>query len=123
MQDQVSKSSVRDIALPLYNAKFWMQLMGVVMIIYGAIIAITIVGLIIAWLPIWVGVLLFQSASAINVAYNTDDRDAAIRSMEKLKMYFIINGVLMLIGIVLGVVGGFLGGMGAFMGMQQMGGM
>lgn len=123
MQDQVSNNSVRDIALPLYNAKFWMQLMGVVMIIYGVLIAISIVGLIIAWLPIWIGVLLFQSASAINVAYNTDDRDAAIRSMEKLKTYFIINGVLLLIGIVIGVALGFLGGMGAFMGMQQMGGM
>ena len=117
---------IKELALPLYNAKFWMQLMGVVMIIYGIMIGITIVGLIIAWLPIWIGVLLFQSASAIDKAFNMEDKDAALRSFEKLKVYFIINGVLLLIGIILGILGVFMGGlgmMGAMSGMEGMQGM
>lgn len=123
MQDMNHNAVVKDIMLPLYNAKFWMKLLGVAMIIYGVLAAITIVGLIIAWLPIWIGVLLFQSAKALEVAYGQGDSDAAIRAMDKLKVYFIINGVLLLIGIIFAILGIFLGGMGAMMGMGEMGGM
>lgn len=122
MQEMNPNAVVKDITLPLYNAKFWMKLIGVAMIIYGVLAAITIVGLIIAWLPIWIGVLLFQSAGALETAFSQGDAEAAIRAMDKLKVYFIINGVLLLIGILLGIAGVFLGGMGAMMGMQGMGG-
>ena len=46
---------VRTIIEPLHRAKFWMQLLGVVMILYGVLIALSIVGLIVAWIPIWAG--------------------------------------------------------------------
>lgn len=122
MQDLNPSAIVKDISLPLFNSKFWMKLMGVVMIVYGVLVVIFTfgIGLIVAWLPIWIGVLLFQSANAIDVAYNQGDQDAAIRAMDKLKLYFIINGVLLLIGIALAVLGFFMGGMAAFMGMQGM---
>lgn len=123
MQDINTESTIKDICLPLFNAKFWMKLIGVVMIIYGVLVALSIIGLLIAWLPIWIGVLLFQSANAIDAAYNQADQVAAVRAMDRLKVYFIINGVLMLIMIVLGVLGFLFGGMAAIMGMQNMGGM
>ena len=56
---------VREVSAPLFAAKVWMKFLGVLMIIYGVLIAFTIVGIIICWLPIWIGVLLFQSASAV----------------------------------------------------------
>ncbi|HEX7031342.1 MAG TPA: DUF5362 family protein [Gammaproteobacteria bacterium] len=121
MQDMNPSAIVKDISLPLFNAKFWMKLMGVFMIIYGVLVALTIVGILIAWLPIWIGVLLFQAASAIDAAYSQGDADAAVRAADKLKVYFIINGVLLLIGIILGVIAFMMGGMAAFMGMQGMG--
>ncbi|HEX6929186.1 MAG TPA: DUF5362 family protein [Gammaproteobacteria bacterium] len=117
MQDMNPGSVVKDIALPLYNAKFWMKLIGVVMIIYGAIVALTIVGIVVAWLPIWIGVLLFQAATAAEAAYSQGDQEAAIRATDKLKVYFIINGVMMLIGIILAVAAFFMGGMAALMSM------
>lgn len=123
MQDINTESIIKDICLPLFNAKFWMKLIGVVMIIYGVLVALSIIGLLIAWLPIWIGVLLFQSANAIDAAYNQADQAAAVRAMDRLKVYFIINGVLMLIMIILGVLGFLFGGMAAIMGMQNMGGM
>ena len=117
MQDMNPGAVVKDISLPLFNAKFWIKLMGVFMIIYGVLVALTIVGIIIAWLPIWVGVVLFQSASAIDVAYTNGDQEAAVRAMDKLKVYFIINGVLLLIGIIFGVIAVMFGGMAALTGM------
>ena len=77
--------------------------MGVIFIISGALNALSIVGIIIAWLPIWQGVLLLQSAGAIEQAYLSGNRNEMTRSLSKLKTYFIIMGVLTLIGIIVGV--------------------
>lgn len=126
MQDMNTEGVVKELTLPLFNARFWMKLMGVVMIVYGVLVALSIVGLIIAWLPIWIGVLLFQSAGALESAFQTGDRDAAIRGFEKLKLYFVINGVLMLIGVILAVIVFMMVGVAGLMGMdaamQGMGG-
>ncbi|MDX1455852.1 MAG: DUF5362 family protein [Gammaproteobacteria bacterium] len=102
-----NSNSIKDVALPLYNAKFWMQLVGVVLILQAAMIVLSTlgIGIIIAWLPGWLGILLFQSASHIDRAFNLDDREAAIRAMEKLKTYFVIQGVLFLLGVILSVLG------------------
>ena len=93
--------SVQEINSPLFQAKGWMKLIGVMSIIYGAINAITIVGIVIAWLPIWVGVIIFQSASAAEEAQLTGRKEPLIRSLNKLSLYFKIMGVLMLVGLVL----------------------
>jgi hypothetical protein len=69
---------IRAISEPLFRAKFWLQLVGVMMIIYGVLVAITIIGIIIAWLPIWMGVLLFQCAGQIERAHAADDAGAML---------------------------------------------
>jgi len=91
---------IRELSFPLYQCKGWMKFVAVMSIIGGILQALTIVGIIIAWLPIWTGVLLFQSASAVEQAYDGDRRDEMIRSLSKLKTYFIVMGVLTLIGII-----------------------
>jgi len=101
MNDQTGM--IRNLSYPLYNCKGWMKLLGVVYIIGGALQALTIFGIIIAWLPIWTGILLFQSASAITLAYEGDNQAEMTRALFKLKTYFIIMGVMTLIGIIIGV--------------------
>lgn len=105
---------------PLYRAKGWMKLVAVMMIIYGVLTALTIVGILIAWLPIWMGVLLFQSAGQVEIAFNASDEGALLTSLGKLKTYFTIMGILTLIGIVLFVLGFFMGMAGFMAAMQQM---
>lgn len=105
---------IRQISNSLYSAKGWMKLSGVLLIINGVFIALTIIGILIAWLPIWMGVLLFQSAGAVERAYNSEDEAALVESLSKLKTYFVIMGVLSLIGIVLAALS-FVGGMAGIM--------
>ena len=50
--------TVTNVMQPLHDAAGWMKLIGTLAIIQGVLLALTIVGLIIAWLPIWLGVLL-----------------------------------------------------------------
>lgn len=109
-------TSIQVISEPLARSNFWMKLLGVLLIIYGIMMAITIVGLLVAWLPIWLGVLLFQSASAATQANQTGDEAVLIRSLEKLKTYFTIMGILTLIGLILAILGFVTGMMGAMMG-------
>lgn len=80
-----------------------MKLIGIMNIISGALQALTIIGIVIAWLPIWIGVLLFQSAGAIEQAYEANSKAAMMTSLSKLKTYFIIMGILTLIGIIGGL--------------------
>ena len=87
---------MKDVALPLYQAKGWIRFLGVMMIIVGALYAVTIIGLLFAWLPIWLGVLLFQASSRIEYAYEGGGAVSFMESLQKLKTYFIINGVVVL---------------------------
>ena len=108
---------IRTICGGLYSAKGWMKLVGVLLIVYGVLTALTIVGIIVAWLPIWMGVLLFQSAKAVETCYEHSDPEFLVTSLNKLKTYFTIMGVLTLIGLILGLLGFVMGGIGAIMGM------
>jgi len=96
-------ASIQDLSQPLASGKGWMKFVGVIFIIHGAVLAITIVGIIIAWLPIWIGVLVMQSAGAIERAELSGDAAALKEALARLRTYFIIQGVLYLVGIVLAV--------------------
>jgi len=95
---------IKEVSIPLYEARSWMKLLGVLNIIGGIFYACTIVGIVIAWLPIWMGVILYQAGSASEQAYFNGDKYSFLKSMNQLKLYFTISGILALIGIIIGVV-------------------
>lgn len=94
---------IQELSLPIYQARGWLKFLGVLSIIGGVFQALSIVGLLIAWLPIWMGVLMFQAGSSIDSAGQFGDRFALLRSLGNLKTYFVLQGVLTLIGIVIAV--------------------
>jgi hypothetical protein len=113
---QDTSTAVRELSLPIYQSKTWLRLLGVLSIVSGALAAITIVGILYAWLPIWVGVLLLQAASSVERAHVSGDKMVLFESLGKLKMYFIIQGVTTLIGLIFAVVALFMTGLGAILG-------
>ena len=102
---------VREVSAPLFAAKGWMKFLGVLMIIYGVLIALTVVGIIICWLPIWIGVLLFQAATAAESTQASGSKMELYGAMSKLKTYFTIYGVLALRGLVVSIIAIFIGGL------------
>jgi hypothetical protein len=90
---------VHQIMQPLVIGGVWMKLLAVVWIIGGVLQALTIIGILVAWLPIWLGVLLFQAASAAERAAASGDTAAAIEASNRLRVFFMIQGILMLIAI------------------------
>jgi hypothetical protein len=87
---------VEELSTPIFQARGWLKLLGVVTILSGIPSAFVLVGI----LQIWVGVLLFQAGSSIESASRFGDKFAFLRSMGSLKTYFIIQGVLAVIGII-----------------------
>ncbi|MGM0700893.1 MAG: DUF5362 family protein [Pseudomonadota bacterium] len=114
MDKDASQESLRDLIEPLYRGKFWMQLTGVMLILSGIMTALSIIGLIVAWIPIWAGVVLMQAAGATHRVYTGSDVHEMKYAMSKLKTYFTIFGVLILIYLIFAVLGMLMGiaGMG-----------
>ena len=92
---------VQELSIPIYQARSWLKFLGVLSIIGGVGQALSIVGILFAWLPIWMGVLMFQAGSNIESAAQFGDKFAFLRSMGGLKTYFVLQGVLSLLGIFL----------------------
>ena len=103
-------NDVRAIMRPLTDGKFWMKLLGVMMII----------SVLWAWVPIWLGVLLFQAAGAAEEASAGGDVAAATRATDKLRLFFMIQGILMLIALVIVGLVFLLGGFAMLAGMAGM---
>ena len=114
-QTNVDQSNlIKEVTAPVYQARGWMKFIGVLMIIGGIGYAVTIVGIIIAWLPIWMGVVLFQAGSSSAQAYFSGDKYSLIKSLNQVKLYFTIMGIMTLIGIIfsaLVIVAFFAGGL------------
>jgi hypothetical protein len=86
--------------MPIFQARGWLKFLGVLSVISGIGAALSIVGIIFAWLPIWMGVLMFQAGSSIESAGQFGDKFAFLRSMGSLKTYFVLQGILTLLGII-----------------------
>lgn len=91
---------VRQASMPLFSARGWLKFVGVMMILGGIPSALALVGII----PIWQGVLLLQAASSIETAANTGQRYAFDSAMGNIKTFFVINGVLIIIGIAIALI-------------------
>lgn len=92
---------VRTLSYPLFSNKGWLKFFGIMNILYGVFAAITVVGIIFAWLPIWLGVLVNTAANKVEKAYVVGDHQALLEVQQKLSTYFLINAILILIGLVL----------------------
>lgn len=110
--------TVKELAGPLYQARGWLKYIGYGSILGGGLGALTGVGLLLAWAPIWQGVLLVRAGQRIELAYHQEDAAILHGVLESIKTYFILMGVLSLGGAVLllmalfGLVGlGLLGGL------------
>jgi len=92
---------IRDVSQPLHQARGWMKFYGIMLIISGIPSALALVGII----PIWQGVLLMQAASSLETSGNTGQKFAFLSAQNNLKTFFVMNGVLMLVGMVVALLG------------------
>ena len=95
---------LREIAAVGENMVGWLKFLGIMSILGGILTAISIVGIIIAWLPIWMGILLFQAGSQITEARVSRNYQHLVEMMRKFKTYFIIQGILLIVSVVFSLI-------------------
>ena len=76
----------------MYRSIYWIRLTAISLITSGALITITGIGVLVAWLPILLGVLLLATARPIKRAYQDNDERALKFAMQRFSILFKIMG-------------------------------
>ncbi|MEO0005357.1 MAG: DUF5362 family protein [candidate division WOR-3 bacterium] len=92
----VTNSRIRE---NVRGMKGWLKLLGIVQIVIGILQAVTLLGIIWAWLPIWLGIILNGAANKAQEYLENGDEQALSEFTGKLKLYFIINGIMMIVSL------------------------
>lgn len=100
VQETPIGNQVSRVMSPLNASAGWMKLLGTMSIIYGVLTALSIIGLLFAWLPIWMGVLTRKAAVQAQVAYASGDENAAVASTDSLRIIFKVQGIILLIMLI-----------------------
>ena len=100
VQETSIGNQVSRVMSPLNASAGWMKLLGTMSIIYGVLTALSIIGLLFAWLPIWMGVLTRKAAVQAQVAYASGDENAAVASTDSLRIIFKVQGIILLIMLI-----------------------
>ncbi|HEY9131710.1 MAG TPA: DUF5362 family protein [Dyella sp.] len=100
-------ASVAELADPLAQGSGWIKFLAIVQLVFSGISVLASFGfgLIVAWLPIWLSILLLQTASAIEQAQVRNDAVAMKSALGKLRLYFMIQAVAMIVGFCLSILG------------------
>jgi len=77
----------------------WLKFLGIVQIVVGILQALTIFGILWAWLPIWMGVILNGAGNRAQTYVEKGEEQALVDFTSKLKLYFVINGIMMIISL------------------------
>jgi hypothetical protein len=102
------ESQVRRVSMPLAAAATWIKFLAVLTIAGGVLSVIaSLWSLVFVWLPIWSSVLLYMAATRVASASSTGNEAELVEALDRLRLYFLISGVVTLIALVLVVVGMF----------------
>ncbi len=92
------------LAEEIRGMKGWLKFLGIVSIVGGAAYALTLIGIIIAWLPIWLGILLLQAGNAGDRFVESGTVRDLKEHLSKMKLYFKIYGIVTIITFVLVII-------------------
>jgi len=85
---------------PLYENRTWIRILAWLLIICGVICCLTIVGAIIGWVYIWMGLCLKGAADSIEYSFESGVAAHATEAFTKLGTFFKIVGIMILISLI-----------------------
>lgn len=87
------------------GSRGWLKFLGILSIVYGVLYALTIVGILFAWIPIWLGIVMNKAGSRAGEYAERGDPASLAGYTGQLKTLFTVTGILTLISIALGIIG------------------
>ena len=82
----------------------WMKFVGILTIIGGCLQALSILGLVIAWLPIWMGVVLTKAGAKAGEYADKGDFASLEGLTGQLKTYFTISGIMIIVSFAVAII-------------------
>jgi low temperature requirement protein LtrA len=92
----------------LSRAAGWMKAMGILSIVGGILSAITIVGIIYAWLPIWMGVIVYQAGKSAQIASTNKDETKLMEVVSKIRLFFVISVIVSIVAYAFAIIAGII---------------
>lgn len=80
-----------------------MKLVGIINIVAGVLYCLTIVGLIVGWIPLWIGICMNRASNQIGDGFTIGNDQLTHQGVDSLATAIKILGVILLIGIVINV--------------------
>ncbi|MEW6071105.1 MAG: DUF5362 domain-containing protein [Planctomycetota bacterium] len=90
---------VFEVAEPMERAQGWLKFLGILCIIGGVLYCLTIVGAIVGWIPIWMGVLLNKASNGIGEGFDRRRPEEIRQAFDRLRLAIKIYGILAIVGI------------------------
>jgi len=115
---EIDEKVFEEVKITSQLMKGWIKFLGITTIVLGAISVFSIWGIIIAWLPIWQGVLLIRAANGLEVV-DKEDPTGLLQSLKAFRVYFVIQGILLILSIVFIIVALFTIGVTGFSHMMR----
>lgn len=95
-------SDMKRVITPLYNAHGWIKVAGVISVVEGILTALSIWGIAICWMSIWLGVLLYSTSNKMKQAYEDDHAEHLEEAMQKFARYFKLFAIFQILAAVIG---------------------
>jgi len=109
-----------ELVAPLYQARGWVRAAGVAIIFHGLLLGMTQIGLLLAWVPVWLGIVAFGIANAAETAHESDDPASITLMNRRLRLFFQILAALAIVGLLFGFAFLILGGGESGLGPERM---
>lgn len=95
---------IKRLASVLASGSSWIKCLAVFMFISGGLEVLTITGIIIAWIPIWLGVTLWSAASKAQNAAVLGSETEMLGALDKLRFFFKLSVIASIVLLILGVI-------------------
>jgi len=100
-----AKRLIKRFSKPVFQRRYWVKLLAILNFITSGILILSVVGIVLAWMPIWAGICFWQSANAYEKAHWLGSAQAFEQSQDKLKTAFTLYALFSLIWILISVAG------------------
>lgn len=85
--------NIQEISAPLVKARIWIMIIGIISIISGVATVFSVIGIVIAWLPIILGVFLIQTSILLKKVSENYSAEEFLKSLDKLRLYFTVSAI------------------------------
>lgn len=93
---------LRQLSQKALKMSTWLRILGYASIICGVLSIFLVIGLLFAWLFIWLGLTLIQAANRAKAAEHQQNAALLLQMMDRLHLYFAISVTTLIIALVFG---------------------